>query len=202
MAHGAVAHGSWSQPPVAHGSVAHGPWKRRTWPMEASQMAHGLVADVTIQNTPRRARASRRGDRASRRRDPPPPRQRRPPPGCLSRLSCAARPREAARNTPPFHEDAPNTPNTSKPRTPPPPSPPPLRMNAIDCTTNSWTSTEKGTFTVNTPAGSMFHVKKNSSCSRFKNWLFKNPIVRRAPSHGTVHFGPKQRPRNQISRKF
>jgi hypothetical protein len=26
---------------------------------------------------------------------------------------------------PPFHEDAPNTPNASKPRTPPPPSPPP-----------------------------------------------------------------------------
>jgi hypothetical protein len=76
------------------------------------------------------------------------------------------------------------------------------RISISVFTTNSWTSTEKGTFTVNTPAGSMFHVKKNSSCSRFKNWLFKNPIVRRAPSHGTVHFGPKQRPRNQNSRKF
>ena len=76
------------------------------------------------------------------------------------------------------------------------------RISISVFTTNSWASTEKGTFTVNTPAGSMFHVKKNSSCSRFKNWLFKNPIVRRAPSHGTVHFGPKQRPRNQISRKF
>jgi len=66
-----------------------------------------------------------------------------------------------------------------------------------------WGRISISVFIINSfPAGSMFHVKKNSSCSRFKNWLFKNPIVRRAPSHGTVHFGPKQRPRNQISRKF
>ena len=51
------------------------------------------------------------------------------------------------------------------------------RISISVFTTNSWASTEKGTFTVNTPAGSMFHVKKNSSCSRFKNWLFKNPIA-------------------------
>ena len=36
------------------------------------------------------------------------------------------------------------------------------RISISVFTTNSWTSTEKGTFTVNTPAGSMFHV----SCFR------------------------------------